>query len=159
MSIKLNLRSISVGPVSLGTLTNKMAANIATFLESLGVYGLIEKFYEQKIELNTILSLTDTQLINIGVTTIGDRVRVRNGARELLTKVEPRGADGFKHCILSHIMIKPAHVLMVSSYVLINVSHVKMKLPHVMLTPPHGMTILSHIMMKPLHVLEMSSHV
>ena len=126
--VDFGLRSISVGPVSLGTLTNKMAANIATLLESLGVHGLIEKFYEQKIELDTILSLTDTQLINIRVTTIGDRVRVRNGARELLTKVEPRGADGLKHCILSHMMIKPAHVLMVSSYV----SHVKMKLPHLM---------------------------
>ncbi|XP_070550716.1 uncharacterized protein [Ptychodera flava] len=39
--------------------------------------SLLPRFQEQKIESTTILSLTDGELTRLGVTTIGDRVRLR----------------------------------------------------------------------------------
>ena len=45
-------------------------------LESLGLSTLLERFVEEKIEPETVLSLSENALIRLGVSTMGDRVRL-----------------------------------------------------------------------------------
>ena len=45
-------------------------------LESLGLSTLLERFVEEKVEPETVLSLSENALIRLGVSTMGDRVRL-----------------------------------------------------------------------------------
>jgi len=50
-------------------------------LSSVGLFTLVPKFEEEKVDFNVILSAGDEDLIRLGVTTIGDRVRLRDACR------------------------------------------------------------------------------
>ncbi len=46
-------------------------------LEAAGLVTLLERFKEERIEPELVLAMTDAELTRLGVTTIGDRVRLR----------------------------------------------------------------------------------
>ncbi|KAK3083721.1 hypothetical protein FSP39_002007 [Pinctada imbricata] len=50
-------------------------------LQEIDLQALSPRFDEQKININNVLSLTDQELNRLGVTTIGDRVRLRETVR------------------------------------------------------------------------------
>ena len=47
-------------------------------LKDLDLSALIQKFKEERIDEKVALSLSDSELIRLGVATIGDRVRFRD---------------------------------------------------------------------------------
>jgi hypothetical protein len=51
-------------------------------LQQLNMGTLIEKFREQKMDPSVILSSSDSELARLGVSTIGDRVRLRELCKE-----------------------------------------------------------------------------
>ena len=51
-------------------------------LQQIHLGTLAERFKEEKIEVETVLSATDNKLIRIGVDTIGDRVRLHELCRK-----------------------------------------------------------------------------
>ncbi|XP_061188056.1 uncharacterized protein LOC133196140 [Saccostrea echinata] len=55
---------------------------LADLLEEIGLQTLIHRFQEEKVELSDIQSLSDADLNRLGVSTIGDRVRLRSRAIE-----------------------------------------------------------------------------
>lgn len=52
-------------------------------LQEIGLHGLLENFNSQRVEFSSLLNLTDNELSRLGVTTIGDRVRLREKVREI----------------------------------------------------------------------------
>ncbi|XP_061171814.1 uncharacterized protein LOC133181305 [Saccostrea echinata] len=58
-------------------------SSIDSVLEELKLQYLIGRFHEEKVEISDIQSLTDGELNRLGVTTIGDRVRLREKVTEL----------------------------------------------------------------------------
>ena len=59
-------------------------------LRELNLSNLIEKFNEERIDVDTILAATDSNLIRLGVTTIGDRIRIRELCKK--SKLESESA-------------------------------------------------------------------
>ena len=68
------LGSGGVGPV------NNHNHNIVNFLRSQGLHANSERFLAEKIEVHQIARLADQDLISLGVTTIGGRMRIRSAA-------------------------------------------------------------------------------
>lgn len=60
-----------------------MASPIVDVLEEIGLHTLTRRFEEEKVELQDIQSLSDADLNRLGVTTIGDRVRLRCRSRAM----------------------------------------------------------------------------
>ena len=54
--------------------------NMVNFLRSQGLHALSERFLAEEIEVEQIARLTDQDLISVGVTTIGGRMRIRSAA-------------------------------------------------------------------------------
>lgn len=50
-------------------------------LEDVGLSTLREKFQEERIDPELIISMSDAELARLGVTTIGDRIRLRSACR------------------------------------------------------------------------------
>ena len=63
-----------VGPI------NNHNLNMLNFLCSQGLHALSERFLAEEIEVEQIARLTDQDLISVGVTTIGGRMRIRSAA-------------------------------------------------------------------------------
>ena len=63
-----------VGPI------NNHNLNMVNFLRSQGLHALSERFLAEEIEVDQIARLTDQDLISVGVTTIGGRMRIRSAA-------------------------------------------------------------------------------
>ena len=68
------LGSGGVGPI------NNHNLNMVNFLRSQGLHALSERFLAEEIEVEQIARLTDQDLISVGVTTIGGRIRIRSAA-------------------------------------------------------------------------------
>ena len=47
---------------------------------------LSQKFEDEKVDFNVIMSASDVDLIQLGVRTIGDRVRLRDVCRRVYTR-------------------------------------------------------------------------
>lgn len=62
-------------------------------LEEIGLQGLIGNFNGQKIGFRMLLSLSDNELSRLGVTTIGDRVRLREKVREVTQQGTATGSE------------------------------------------------------------------
>ncbi|KAH3753907.1 hypothetical protein DPMN_188558 [Dreissena polymorpha] len=56
---------------------------VENVLQEIGLYALLGNFVGQKIEFDSLTHLSDTELGRLGVTTIGDRVRLREKVREV----------------------------------------------------------------------------
>ena len=54
--------------------------NMVNFLRSQGLHALSERFLAEEIEVEQIARLTDQDLISVGVTTIGGRMRISSAA-------------------------------------------------------------------------------
>ena len=54
--------------------------NMVNFLRSHGLHALKKRFLAEEIEVDQIARLTDQDLISVGVTTIGGRMRIRSAA-------------------------------------------------------------------------------
>ena len=55
-------------------------------LEILGMSMLSQKFEDERMDFNVILSASDEDLMLLGVRTIGDRVRLRRACRQVYTR-------------------------------------------------------------------------
>ena len=60
------------------------------FLTSVGLENLVENFREEEIFINLFPELTDDNLKELGITTIGRRIKFRNDARNWIkqSKIE-----------------------------------------------------------------------
>ena len=54
--------------------------NMVNFLRSHSLHALKKRFLAEEIEVDQIARLTDQDLISVGVTTIGGRMRIRSAA-------------------------------------------------------------------------------
>ncbi|CAC5404962.1 unnamed protein product [Mytilus coruscus] len=63
-----------------------MAQKINIILEELGLESVIPTFETEKIDLQTCMALNDTQLIRLGVNTMGDRLRLNERVSLELSK-------------------------------------------------------------------------
>ncbi|XP_071147376.1 uncharacterized protein [Mytilus edulis] len=63
-----------------------MAEKITIILQELGLESVTHNFESEKIDLQTCLSLNDTQLIRLGVNAMGDRLRLYARVRSELSK-------------------------------------------------------------------------
>lgn len=59
------------------------SSRLTRALIEVNMMTLIGQFEAEKIDLNMIKSLSDQELVRLGVTTIGDRLRLREKAREV----------------------------------------------------------------------------
>ena len=66
------LGSGGVGPI------NNHNLNMVNFLRSHGLHALKKRFLAEEIEVDQIARLTDQDMISVGVTTIGGRMRNRS---------------------------------------------------------------------------------
>lgn len=57
-------------------------ANMDKVLEAAGLLTLLERFKEERIDPELVLTMTDAELTRLGVTTIGDRIRLRTVCRD-----------------------------------------------------------------------------
>ena len=51
-------------------------------LEKVGLGNLLSSFVHEKLDCQTLLGLSEKELIRLGVNTIGDRVRLRQACRD-----------------------------------------------------------------------------
>ena len=51
-------------------------------LQSLNLGTLLGRFQEQRMEPETVLAASDQELVRLGVSTIGDRVRIRDACKK-----------------------------------------------------------------------------
>ena len=66
---------------------SKMAADILKdVLSSIGLSSVYAKFYEQRIDHGMISGLTDAELTRLGVETIGERYRLREGIKTRVSR-------------------------------------------------------------------------
>ena len=47
-------------------------------LRELNLGTLVDRFNDEKVEVDTVISASDSELARLGVCTIGDRIRLRN---------------------------------------------------------------------------------
>ena len=47
-------------------------------LRKLNLGTLVDRFNDEKVEVDTVISASDSELARLGVCTIGDRIRLRN---------------------------------------------------------------------------------
>ena len=66
-------------------------------LQSLGVSMLSQKFENGRVDFNVIMSASDEDLIQLGVRTIGDRVRLRAACRRVYTRISTSISLGDTH--------------------------------------------------------------
>ena len=59
-----------------------MASAIEAILRKLKLEKLIVKFQEEHVDISVVLSLSDNELMRLGVDTIGDRVRLKELCKE-----------------------------------------------------------------------------
>lgn len=69
--------------------SNRVLSKMENILDKLGLPTVFEKFKREKIDEKIALSLSDNELIRLGITTIGDRVRFRD-----LCQRESNSSDG-----------------------------------------------------------------
>jgi hypothetical protein len=62
--------------------------SVEAVLQEVGLHALFDNFKTQRVEFDTLLSLSDTELCRLGVTTIGDRIRLREKVRETQDQVQ-----------------------------------------------------------------------
>jgi len=79
-----SIRKVTSPSCSLTTDSFRMAYQLENLLAEIGLHGLYNNFRTQRVEINNLSDLTDNELSRLGVTTIGDRVRLREKARERL---------------------------------------------------------------------------
>ena len=53
-------------------------------LQSLNLGTLYARFQEQRIEPETLLAASDQELVHLGISTIGDRIRIRDACKKKL---------------------------------------------------------------------------
>ena len=58
-------------------------------LQELGLGTLIDRFSEERVDLDVLVSLNDNELVRLGVNTIGERVRLRELCRKKLADSQP----------------------------------------------------------------------
>ena len=58
---------------------------------------LSQKFEDEKVDFNVIMSASDVDLIQLGVRTIGDRVRLRDACRRVYTRSSTSISLGDSH--------------------------------------------------------------
>ena len=56
--------------------------HISQILSSVGLGNLLEKFQEERVDVKSMNELNDKELHRLGVTTIGDRVRLREACKK-----------------------------------------------------------------------------
>ena len=71
----------------------RQAKSVTDILETLGLSSLEERFRREKADITTLKSLTDSDLIRLGIETIGDRVRLREIANSCKVQ-DQREAEG-----------------------------------------------------------------
>lgn len=54
---------------------------LAAALDAIGMRPLIQRFIDEKVDDNTFGSISDEQLSRLGISTIGDRIRLRERMR------------------------------------------------------------------------------
>lgn len=59
-------------------------------LQAVNLACLLERFQAQRMEADSVLAASDQDLIRLGVSTIGDRIRLRDACRK---KVEENAAS------------------------------------------------------------------
>ena len=64
-----------------------MENTLTTIFQKLDLMHLWPKFEKEKIDAKDIESLSDNELNNLGVTTIGDRIRLRNECRKIVASL------------------------------------------------------------------------
>ena len=58
-------------------------------LQSLQMGNLVNRFHEQRMEPPAVLAASDSELSGLGVTTIGERIRIRDACKKKLDETEP----------------------------------------------------------------------
>ena len=66
--------------------TSSACSVINTLLTAIGLLHLLQKIPRKKVDVNNIIYATDNDLIKLGVTTIGDMARLREGCRKHIQK-------------------------------------------------------------------------
>lgn len=67
------------------------AKDLTTWLTSLGMKQYVEKFVSQEVDMDTLPYLTESHLEQLGVTTIGARLRLMSAIHQLSTKKSING--------------------------------------------------------------------
>lgn len=65
--------------------------DLTTWLTSLGMKQYVEKFVSQEVDMDTLPYLTESHLEQLGVTTIGARLRLMSAIHQLSTKKSING--------------------------------------------------------------------
>ena len=60
-----------------------MAVSIKDVLQGIGLSTFINRFAEEKNDVDQIVGLNDEEFIRLGVSTIGDRIRLKNKIAEI----------------------------------------------------------------------------
>ncbi len=58
-------------------------------LRALGMGTLVERFQAQRVEPETVLAASDNELVRLGVTTIGERIRIREACKKKVEADRP----------------------------------------------------------------------
>ena len=61
-----------------------------SILEQLGLGTLFERFAEEKVDPEVILSMSESSLIRLGVETLGDRVRIKERCKHFVDEERTR---------------------------------------------------------------------
>ena len=85
LSLPLSVKSLKFSGVF-----NLFLLNMEQILQSLNLGTLLGRFREQRMEPQTVLAASDQELVRLGVSTIGDRVRLRDACKK---KVEENYAS------------------------------------------------------------------
>lgn len=64
--------------------------DIATFLDDIGMKKYLEKFVEHEIEVDTLPFLTEQHLDQLGITTVGARLRLMHAIKNLSNAMNPK---------------------------------------------------------------------
>ena len=58
-------------------------------LQSLGMGTLLGRFQAQRMELVSVLAASDQELVRLGVTTVGERIRIRDACKKAMGENTP----------------------------------------------------------------------
>ena len=61
-----------------------------SILEQLGLGTLFERFAEEKVDPEVILSMSESSLIRLGVETLGDRVQIKERCKQFVVEERTR---------------------------------------------------------------------
>ena len=84
---------------------NNNNAELESLLRKVGLANLTERFQEEKLDVDSLMCATEKDLTRLGVSTIGDRVRLREACRQLKVNINNgHGFDGIdQHLSASNI--------------------------------------------------------